>query len=155
MILPIVTWYFQDLLQVLFPGSLVVPDMFFIVLAYRVASPARDVHEIIWPAFAGGLLWDLRWTALPGMTAAIYAFSLTLCIIAWNRIPDSGRNPRLFFLIAAGGHILIGIIRIIATGENAGSFAGSLAVQQVIALPLLLVAAMILSSRMTDSDVRR
>jgi uncharacterized membrane protein YhaH (DUF805 family) len=89
------------------------------------------------------------------MTAAIYAFSLTLCVLGWNRIPDSGRNPRLFFLIAAVGHILIGIARLIATGENAGSFAVSLAIQQVIALPLLLVAAMILSSRMTDSDVRR
>lgn len=155
MILPVVAWYFQDLLQVLFPGSLVVPDIFFMVLVYRVAFPARGVHEIIWPAFAGGMLWDLRWTALPGMTAAIYAFSLTLCVLGWNRIPDSGRNPRLFFLIAAVGHILIGIARLIATGENAGSFAVSLAIQQVIALPLLLVAAMILYSRMTDSDVRR
>jgi len=155
MILPVAGLYFQDLLQVLFPGSIVIPDIFFMILAYRVASPSREVHEIIWPAFAGGLFWDLRWTALPGMTAAIYAFSLTLCILAWNSIPDSGRNPRLFFFIAAGGHILIGVARMITTGQNAGSFAGSLAIQQIIALPLLLVAAMILSYRTTDSDVRR
>lgn len=147
-------WYLQDLCQVMFSGRFLVPDIFFIFLVFRVATVSRNVPSAVWPAFLGGLLWDLRWTALPGLTATTYAISVAACAMVWNHIPESGRNPRLFALLAFCGHLFIGVVRFMAWGDGRSALYGVFAVQQFASLPLLLVAFLVASARLAGSDVK-
>lgn len=149
-------WYLQDLLQVMFSGKFLVPDLFFLFVVFRIAVMTGNVSSVVWPAFLGGLVWDLRWTALPGLTAAAYAFSATVCVLAWNHIPDSGRTPRLFLILAICGHLFIGIVRFLAWGNGRSDLFGIFAVQQIAALPIVLVALLAVSARSAAGpDVKR
>ena len=148
-------WYLQDLLQVAFSGRFLVPDLFFLFVVFRLAVVTRDVPAVVWPAFFGGLLWDLRWTALPGLTALAYAFSAAVCALVWNHIPDSGRTPRLFLILAVCGHLFIGIARFMAWSESRSDLLGFFALQQIVALPVVLIAFMAVSTRSAGSDVKR
>jgi hypothetical protein len=150
-----VVWYLQDLLQVLFSGRFLVPDLFFIFLVFRLAAVSRDVPSTVWPAFLGGLLWDLRWTALPGLTAGSYAFAAASCALAWNHIPDSGRTPKLFLVLAVSGHLFIGIAKFMAWGDSRSALLGIFAVQQMAALPLVLTALLAVSARSAGNNVKR
>ena len=81
-------WLLQDLMQVLFLGFFVVPDLFFLGVLQRALreEDARDLlPRWVWFAFLGGLLWDLRWTSVPGITAAIQAGALTVVSALWYR----------------------------------------------------------------------
>ncbi|MDO9508148.1 MAG: hypothetical protein Q7I97_02195 [Thermovirgaceae bacterium] len=148
-------WYLQDLLQVMFSGRFLVPDLFFLFLVFRLAVVSRDVPAIVWPAFLGGLLWDFRWTALPGLTATAYAVAAAACALIWNHIPDSGRTPRLFWVLALCGHLLTGFARFMAWGDGRSALFGVFAVQQVAAVPLLLIAVLVVSARSAGPDVKR
>lgn len=148
-------WYLQDLLQVTFSGRFLVPDIFFLFVIFRIAVVTRDVPAVVWPAFLGGLVWDLRWTALPGLTAAAYAFSAAACVLVWNHIPDSGRTPRLFLTLAICGHLFIGLARFLAWGESRSDLFGVFALQQIAALPVILAVLLVVSARLAGSDVKR
>ena len=151
----IFSWYVQDLFQVLLSGKFLVPDIFLVFLIYRMTREPKDVLSVVWPAFVGGFLWDLRWTALPGLTAAIYSLIAGVCVVVWNQVPDSGRNARLFLVLALSAQILAGLVRFISWGSSRGALVEALAFQQFSALPVVIVAALMVAAGVDKDNVKR
>ena len=90
MIYLIATWLLQDFLQVFLMGFFIVPNIFLMLLLLMSLLPAvRKEKQIflIWIAFAGGLIWDFRWTNLPGLTAALNAGLVAGACFLWYKIP--------------------------------------------------------------------
>ena len=73
MTLLFVVWLLQDFAQLLLMGICIVPDVFLMTALFMALLPGVSGErqtKLVWAAFAGGLLWDLRWTNLPGLSAA-------------------------------------------------------------------------------------
>ena len=155
MIPVIFSWYVQDLFQVLLSGKFLVPDLFLVFLIYRMTGDPKDVHSVVWPAFVGGFLWDLRWTALPGFTAAVYSLLAGVCVVVWNQVPDSGRNARLFLVLVLSAQVLAGLVRFISWGSSRGALVGALTFQQFSALPVVIVAALMVAAGVDKDNVQR
>ena len=148
-------WLLQDLMQVLFLGFFVVPDLFFLGVLQRALreEDARDLlPRWVWFAFFGGLLWDLRWTSVPGITAAIQAGALTVASALWYRTPMAGRTPLLWILMAGIAHLGLGAARFLLWGDRSAAAFRLLAIQQLTALPLVLGFSLILLWRRKTHD---
>ena len=89
----------RDLLQVALSGVVPVPDFTVLALAWLAVSRSRDPEGLFLPAFAAGLLWDLRWTAIPGMTAVTYILAAATIAWLWARMSHGRGKPVLFFLL--------------------------------------------------------
>ena len=111
----------RDLLQVAFSGTALVPDFTVLSLVWFAAFKCEDVTPLFIPAFAAGLFWDLRWTALPGMTSSAYIIVVALTAWIWSHLP-SGRkgNPVLFFSWAIAAHGLSSFLPAILSGQGLG-----------------------------------
>ncbi len=147
-------WFLQDLLQVLVSGRFLVPDIFLLYVLFRMTRSSGDVPSIVWAAFAGGLLWDLRWTALPGLTASLYSFFSAVCMVVWNHIPGSGRNASLFLILAISSQVMTSLVRFLTWGSSREALAGVLVIQLLSSIPFLVIAALAVSSGAEDDDVK-
>jgi len=147
-------WYLQDLFQALLSERFLAPDLFLVFLIYRVTKNPREASPVIWPALVGGLLWDLRWTSLPGFTGAVYAFLAALCVVAWNHIPYPGRNAGLFFLLAFSTQFFASLVRFIFWGGFRGSLTGALVFQLCSAVPVIIAAALAVAAGMDEDNAR-
>ena len=134
-------WLLQDVLQALFLGFFLVPDLFFLGVLQR-ALQEEDLRDRlprwVWAAFLGGLLWDLRWTSVPGITGAIQAGALTAASSFWYRTPSAGRTPLLWILLAGISHLALGGARFLLWGDRSAAALRLLAIQQLTAVPLIL-----------------
>ncbi len=148
-------WFLQDILQVLLSGRFLAPDIFLLYILFRMARTSGDVPSIVWGAFAGGLLWDLRWTTLPGLTASLYSLFAAACMVVWNHIPGSGRNPTLFLLLALSSQAITGLVRFLTWGSSRDVLAGVFVVQLLSSIPFLVLAALAVSSGAEETDVKR
>ena len=93
-------WLLQDFLTVLTFGVMRAPEIFLLSLVYRLLTRNWDTHvSIIWTAFLGGLLWDLRWVGIPGFFALNYVGVVILVLWTWNALPVSGRTPLVIFFL--------------------------------------------------------
>ena len=110
MILPILIWLLQDMLQVVFMGIFLVPELFLLALIFAGLQPDNERgHDFCWyiiVGFIGGLLWDFRWTNLPGLTAALNAGLITIVFLIWHFIPIQGRNEKSFAFCAIGSQFI-------------------------------------------------
>ncbi len=148
-------WLVQDLLQVLVMGFFLVPDLFLMgVLAGVALFPPRGTGGAarIWTAFAGGLLWDLRWTALPGLTAFTDAGAAAFAIWLWGRTPPAGRSSLLFAVMAGGTHLFAGVLRFLIVGVHTPAALRMALVQQLTALPLVVLLALCVAWRGGGGD---
>ena len=100
MILPVLVWLLQDIMQVIFMGIFIVPEIFLLALIFAGLQPESERgHTFGWyiiVGFVGGLLWDLRWTNIIGLTAALNSTLIALVFILWHLIPAPGRNDKTF-----------------------------------------------------------
>lgn len=111
MIAALLAWLFQDLLQVLFLGIMIVPEVFLLVVIYKILAGPKSPGRIslwIWIAFAGGLIWDLRWANTLGMSAVVNTICSSAAYWFWQRTPNSGRGVAVFALIASIAHVASG-----------------------------------------------
>lgn len=156
MIASAAAWLLQDLLQVLAMGFMLVPEAFLMVVLYKMVSGPMHQARVaawIWFAFAGGVLWDLRWAASPGMSGLINAFSVILLYLIWNRTPAGGRNALLFGALAGGMHIMSGIAHYLAWAAPSQAAVRMFLIQQLLCVPVLAALCMMYAFRGGDARV--
>jgi cell shape-determining protein MreD len=99
----VLSWYFQDIVAVLSSDALLVPDFFLLYILYKnFSDTSRNVENeiiLLWVAFFGGILWDLRWIEIPGLFAIIYVGTFLCASWIWSLFPESGHTALVFFLI--------------------------------------------------------
>jgi hypothetical protein len=128
----------RDLLQVAFSGTALVPDLTVFAIVWLAVFRCEDATPLFIPSFLAGLFWDLRWTALPGMTSAAYALTVAASAWVWYHIPPSRRgSPVLFFIWAVAAHAFSSLLPVFFTGKGLG-FSPSLATQQGMAVACVL-----------------
>ncbi len=135
-------WYLQDLLQVLGGSPFPVPEAFFLAVLSMFVAWEGSPSQALWIAFAGGFLWDLRWTGLPGFTAALWAVVMGAVTIFWQLIPVQGRHGALFLFLAAGSHAVLGGCRGLLYALSGFSIWHEILWQQIFGLPLVGIAAL-------------
>ncbi len=156
MIAAAIVWLLQDLLQVLAMGFMLVPEFFLLVVAYKIVSGPLTYRRIswwIWFAFAGGMLWDLRWAAVPGMSALINIMGVVFVYWIWDRTPLGGRNAFLFATLAGGIHFMSGIAHYFAWAVPSQAATRMFLVQQLLTIPVLIVLCAIYAFKATETHV--
>lgn len=146
MIAPIVLWLLQNFLQVLIMGICTVPDMFMMsLIMYAVlAQPHKDRQIVfIWIAFVGGLIWDLRWTNIPGLTAALNGILVSLACSFWNSAPAQGRSSLLFAAMLAFAQAVSGFINYIFWTVPSQVAIRQFVVQMLISVPVIAIISLI------------
>jgi len=145
-----IVWLLQDLLQLLAMGIILVPEFFLLVVAYEVVSgslnPAR-ICVLIWIAFAGGIVWDLRWVTFPGMSGLVNSLSVLAVYTVWNRTPVTGRSVFMFGLLAAAAHFISGVVRYLAWAAPGEAALRLFLIQQLLGVPILALLCLILVFR--------
>lgn len=135
-------WYLQDLLQILGGSPFLVPEVFFLAV-FSLAAARGDVSIFaVWLGFLGGLVWDLRWTGLPGFSASLLALVMGMATIVWQSIPSQGRHGVLFFLLALGSHAVLGGVRGVLFALSGADVWQEVFWQQILGLPLAGIAAL-------------
>ena len=95
-------WLLQDLLQVLFLGFCLVPNLY---LTYLLLITTLDFSndelssKALVYAFIGGVLYDLRWTNVPGASALSWCLALTIASAIWGYMPQNVRHYISYFLL--------------------------------------------------------
>lgn len=139
-------FFLQDFLQVLVMGLFLVPDIFLlcvILLALLKSEKSNRLIGLIWIAFACGLLWDLRWTNLPGLTAAFNGAAVAACAFLWYKTPSQGRSTALFAVLAFMTQVLSGVIHYIFWNVASQAAFRQFIVQQVLSVPVLVILCFI------------
>ena len=141
-------WLLQDLLQLLMMGIILVPEFFLLAVAFAVVtgplSPGR-ICVLMWIAFGGGIIWDLRWVTFPGMSGLVNSLSVLAIYTVWNRTPVSGRNVFMFGLMAGAAHFLSGVVRYLAWGIPGGTALRLFVIQQLLGVPILALLCLALA----------
>jgi hypothetical protein len=128
----------RDLLQVVFSGTAIVPDFTVLALVWVAVLRCEDATPLFIPAFVAGLFWDLRWTALPGVTSCAYVLVVATSAWVWSHLPPGRRgNPTLFFVWAIVAHGLSSFLPALLSGHGLG-LSSPLVSQQWMALACVL-----------------
>jgi rod shape-determining protein MreD len=136
-----VSWILQDLLVVLTAGTLQIPEIFLLSLTYGLLTKDRDAGVgVIWAAFAGGLLWDLRWVGIPGFFTLSYVGVVLVVIWVWNALPLPGRTPSVAFFLFWAAQLLPSALLFLIPGRGAGW--SLFAARQMFAVPLSLLGVL-------------
>lgn len=144
------------MLQVLVMGIMLVPEFFLLTVAYGIVSgPLRHERILmyIWLSFAGGVLWDLRWVASPGMSGLVNSLLVHVVYAVWNRTPLTGRSVWLFALLAGIAHFLSGIVHYVGWAHLNQAASRMFLIQQLLGVPVLALLCMIFTLRKTDVHV--
>jgi len=134
-------WLLQDLLQVLVHGWIFVPDIFLMALLF--ALPLKKNHEeglLLWIAFFGGILWDLRWSGLIGLTAGLYLLALMGMKGIWELVPPSAKGFSMVLGLVLGFHFMVGLLRLLFFGGQGGTLFVQFAGQQLGGALVVLLA---------------
>lgn len=145
-LLLIIIFLLQNFLQVFVMGIFIVPDIFLlsVMLCALCRSGGRDRQVLlIWTAFAGGLLWDLRWTNLPGLTAAFNSAVVAAAICYWYKAPAQGRTTLLFSVYALATQILSGLVHYFIWNLSTQAALRQFIVQQLLSVPVLVILCFI------------
>lgn len=145
-VLLIPIFFLQDFLQVLVMGIFLVPDIFLlcvILLALLKSEKNNRLISLIWIAFACGLLWDLRWTNLPGLTAGFNGAAVAVCAFFWYKTPSQGRTTILFAVLASMTQALSGVTHYIFWDVASQAALRQFMVQQVLSVPVLVILCFI------------
>lgn len=97
----ILGWYLQDLIQLALSSALLAPEIFMIALNFCTIRKEKNSSFDAVCAVIGGLLYDLRWTAVPGLSGAIYVLDVWAMRFIWFRLPKDGRGPGIFTVFNA------------------------------------------------------
>ncbi len=89
-----VCWYAQDLAQIMMTQTFLAPELFAVALL-ACATRARDPDspwKWLAAAVIGGMLTDLRWLGVPGLSAALYVLALLILRRFWYEMPTDSRH---------------------------------------------------------------
>ncbi len=137
----VILWLIQDLLTVLTGGGMQIPGLFMLGLVYKLLAEEgrEDSLWAIWAAFAGGVLWDLRWVGIPGFFTLGYVIVVMIVIQVWEAIPPQGRasgSRLVVFVLMEISQLLPPMLPVLILGGEAGW--NFFLVQQVYSLPAIL-----------------
>jgi rod shape-determining protein MreD len=135
-------WLFQDFLTVLTFGTMQIPEFFLLYLVYRLLTQDREKNiSVIWAAFLGGLIWDLRWIGIPGFFILSYVSAVMVVLWVWNTLPVSGRTPAIIFLLFWATQLLPAFLSTLILRRSAGGEKWILfGFQQGCAVPIALLS---------------
>lgn len=137
----LVVWLLQDCFQLLFMGICVVPDVYLLSVLFMTLLPgvSRERQtKLVWAAFIGGLLWDLRWTNLPGLTASISGGVIGLVCFLWYKTPIQGRTTGTFAVLAVFCELLYSVVHFSFWTIPSQTAVRQFLVQQFIAVPVIV-----------------
>ena len=146
MIYLIAVWLLQDFVQVFLMGFFIVPNIFLMMLLLLSLLPATRKEKqiiLIWAAFAGGLLWDFRWTNLPGLTAALNTGLVSASCFLWYKIPAQGRTVVFFTFILIASILFSGFAHFALWTVPSQVALRQFFVQQLLGVPLVIVFSLI------------
>ena len=149
-------WLLQDLLQLLSMGIIMIPELFLLSVAFGVVSGSLNQGRIcmmIWIAFAGGIIWDLRWVTFPGMSGLVNSLLVLAIYTVWSRTPVTGRSVLIFGLLAGGAHFFSGVVRYLSWATSSESALRLFLIQQLLGVPVLALLCMILAFRKPRTHV--
>lgn len=135
-------WLLQDLLQVLIMGFSLVPDIYMLMLLGYALFPATDdakLKKIIWATFFGGMLWDLRWTNLPGLTSCLGVIIIWLVNCYWRKVPAQGRSPVLFAFLLFVAQLALTLVNYMFWTIPNHVALRLISVQILLVIPLIIV----------------
>jgi rod shape-determining protein MreD len=135
-------WLLQDFLTVLTFGAMQIPELFLLCLVYRLLTQSGEKNIfVIWAAFLGGLLWDLRWIGIPGFFILSYVSVVTGALWIWNTLPASGRTPTIIFFLFWATQLLPAFLSTLILRQGAGGEKWVLfGFQQGCAVPIALLS---------------
>ncbi len=139
-------WLIQDFAQVLMMGLSMVPDIFLlsIILSALLSNNRRDRQILlIWIAFLGGLIWDLRWTNLTGLTAAVNAAAVSLVCFVWQMTPAQGRTVALFTVMCMAVQIFSGVVHYIFWIIPSQAAVRQITVQSLLSVPVIIIISLL------------
>lgn len=146
MIYLIAAWFLQDFVQVFLMGFFIVPNIYLMLIILMSLLPMTKKERqimLIWAAFAGGLIWDFRWTNLPGLTAAINGGLAAFSCLLWQKIPAQGRTVVFFAIILTGATLFSGFAHFALWTVPSQVALRQFFVQQLLGVPLVIVFALI------------
>ena len=139
----IILWLIQDLLTVFTGGAMQIPGLFMLGLVYRLLIDDSNDEGVnlwgIWSAFAGGVLWDLRWIGIPGFFTLGYVVVVLAVIQVWGIIPPQGRSSGtglIVFILMEISQLIPPLLPVLILGGSAGW--RFFLMQQVYSLPAIL-----------------
>lgn len=145
-------WLLQDILTVMLWGVTQVPEFFLMGIVYKLlCSDGEDNLWAIWSAFAGGLLWDLRWIGAPGFFAIGYVAVVMIVLWVWNSLPVNGRTLGIVFLLLELSQILPPLFPVLILGGWTGEF--FFRRQQLCALPVLMLCLYLMHRRRVAAEL--
>ena len=154
----VILWLVQDLLTVFTGGGMQIPGLFMLGIAFRLlfTDSTDDDGNLwaIWSAFAGGILWDLRWIGIPGFFTLGYVVVVLIVIQVWGIIPPQGRvsgSGLLVFILLECSQLIPPVLPVLVLGGSAGW--GYFLMQQACSLPAILFTMYIYARRARDMKV--
>ncbi len=152
----IILWLIQDLLTVFVGGGMQIPGVFMLGLVYKLLfnEGSDDNLWAIWSAFAGGILWDLRWIGVPGFFTLSNVIVVMIVIQVWGTIPPQGRTSGtglLVFVLMEISQLIPPMLPVLILGGNTGwTF---FLIQQAYSLPAISVTMYLYLQRMKKTKV--
>ncbi|ADE56738.1 MULTISPECIES: rod shape-determining protein MreD [Aminobacterium] len=148
----VIAWYAQDLLRVFSSGHFLVPEIFLLVLLYMALKHEDEGAYILWSGFLGGILWDLRWPGLVGVSSALYVASILFVRWIWLSLPSSARSVPAFGLLIWSAHLVLTFIRLLMWGIREQTLLKVFLVQQGVLLPMVFGACLLYAWSVGQDD---
>lgn len=152
----VILWLVQDLLTVFTGGGMQIPGLFMLGLMYRLLfnDGTDDSLWAIWSAFAGGILWDLRWIGIPGFFTLGYVVVVMIVIQVWGAIPPQGRvsgSSLLVFVLMEISQLIPPMLPVLILGGSTGW--SYFLRQQIYSLPAILFCMYIYLKRIRSNKM--
>ena len=154
----IILWLIQDLLTVFTGGGMQIPGLFMLGIVFRLLFSDNNSDDgnlwAIWSAFAGGILWDLRWIGIPGFFTLGYVVVVLIVIQVWGIIPPQGRvsgTGLIVFLLLECSQLIPPMLPVLILGGNTGW--GYFLAQQAWSLPAILLTMYIYFRKVQDMKI--
>ena len=157
----VLLWLLQDLLTVFSGGGMQIPGLFILGLVYKLLIEIDNKESdfslwAIWEAFAGGIIWDLRWIGIPGFFTLGYV-AVVMCVIqVWVMIPPQGKTSGISFIVFALmeiSQLIPPLLPVFILGGSAGwEF---FLTQQIYSLPAILFTMYIYNIHVKKSQKNR
>ncbi len=140
-------------------GGMQMPSLFMLGLVYRLITDESNDEGVnlwgIWSAFAGGLLWDIRWVGIPGFFTLGYVAVVLAVIQVWGIIPPQGRNfgeststGLIVFILMEISQLIPPLLPVLILGGAAGW--RFFLTQQIYSLPAILFCLYIYDRKMKN-----
>lgn len=153
----IFAWLTQDFFAVVMSDAILIPDIYLMCIIFwsfsiKDAPMELDIF-LIWAAFVGGLLWDLRWIGVPGFFSLLYVFSFLCAKWIWDLFPKSGQTVMVFFLISWGVQLPGFIISLYLWSVKTALYLQLFLLYQAYSIPLAAFFSLLFARRVKMRNV--